>query len=1005
MTSIQDVVNQLQILHEELTKLEKRKRIRNILKVIGIGFLLYRDVDQEISKVQTKISDLIGLGNSTAEELLKQIKLEVEKIGKSQTMLQESEEEKWLSLLKTFESNAKYLRSVNALEEQQSSKLLEEISRYQKFIAEYNGQIRKNELKQQLLKLKKEILQAANEFYSLFDSQNYFTKKQLQTWKNKWSQLIEVLDESTQLGVNGLDFSDKIAKIVEAYQIGDQLIETRNKQFVEEEIERYKKLFDEIESNPLTLEQRRAVVVNEESNLVVAGAGTGKTSTIIAKAVYLIKKGLAKPEEILLIAFNRDVVEEMKKRLSAKLEKAPEVKTFHALGLNIIAESTGEKPSVSELAEDKVKLPLKLRYFVSSHMKDEKFAKLVTEYFLYESVPYRSIFEFNSYGEYIDYIRKYDLRSLKGDRVKSLEECYIANYLFVNGINYLYENAYEVKTVSKIHRQYKPDFFLPEYGIYIEHFGVNRRGKTAPFVMQSEYEDQMRWKRNLHSTNHTTLVETYSYERQEGELLSNLEKKLREKDVAFNPISTEKIFEKLDSLHKVEPFSNLLANFLNLYKSSVKSIEEIRQQVDEKDTRTKAFLEIFSRVYDDYSTFLDNTGEIDFNDMINKAISFVKDGKYESGFKYILVDEFQDISQSRYRLLKSLIDNNEAKLFCVGDDWQSIYRFTGSDLSIMVYFEKNFGFSETSFLQETFRFDSRLCDFSSTFILQNPIQIKKTIASERKEERPAVTIVEDETEQSIKKIISKIAEGSVAKETVFIIGRYGFVKPENLFRLKREFPDLAIEFTTAHSSKGLEADYVILVGLTSGEYGFPCEIADDPVLNLVLADQDAFSNAEERRLFYVAVTRARKHVYLVVDKKTNVSSFVSEIKHGEYEVNYFGERTRVSYCPKCRTGEIVPKNGKYSVFYSCNNFPYCEYIAKKCPKCKNGFLEKKIMDYYCSDPNCHFHTDVCPSCDDGYLVRRRGRNGGYFYGCSNFPSCKHIKREFKRDRHYRSYVS
>jgi len=705
-----------------------------------------------------------------------------------------------------------------------------------------------------------------------------------------------------------------------------------------------------------------------------------------------------------LIAFNKDVVEEMKKRLSTKLERTPEVKTFHALGLNIIAESTEEKPSVSELAEDKVKLPQKLRYFVNSHMQDEKFAKLIIEYFLYESIPYKSVFEFSSYGEYIDYIRKYDLRSLKGDKVKSLEECYIANYLYVNGINYLYENPYEVKTASKIHRQYKPDFYLPEYGIYIEHFGVDRKGKTAPYVIQSEYRDQMTWKRNLHTTNHTALIETYSYERQEGQLLTNLEKKLQEKGVTFNPMSAEGVFEKLDSLGETEPFSNLLANFLNLYKSCGNSIEEIRQQVGEKDTRTRAFLEIFSRVYDDYSAFLDDSGEIDFNDMINKAINFVRDGKYKSGFKYILVDEFQDISQSRYRLLKSLVDQNEAKLFCVGDDWQSIYRFTGSDLSIMVHFEDNFGFSETSFLQETFRFPDKLCHFSSKFILQNPIQIKKNINSQRKAENPVVTIIQSTTEQALRAIFSEITKESQISESVFIIGRYGYLEPENLYKLQREFPELTIEFTTAHSSKGLQADYVILVGLTSGEYGFPCEIADDPVLNLVLADQDAFRNAEERRLFYVAVTRAKKHVYLVVDINKNVSSFVSEIKHGDYEVNYYGEKKKVTYCPICKTGEIVKKQGKYSIFYSCDNYPYCEYIAKKCPKCDNGFLERKIMNYQCSEPNCHFHAEICPSCDDGYLVRRRGRNGGYFYGCSNYPSCKHIKREFQREKHYRRYV-
>jgi DNA helicase-4 len=645
-----------------------------------------------------------------------------------------------------------------------------------------------------------------------------------------------MIDESILIGVERLEFSDAITKTAEAYHNGNKLIQIRNNHFIEEEIVRYKELFDEIESNPLTSEQRKAIVVDEENNLVIAGAGTGKTSTIIAKAVYLIKKGLAKPKEILLIAFNRDVVDEMKKRLSSKLEIMPNVETYHSIGLSIIAESTEEKPSLSKLAEDKVKLPLKLRQFVNSHMQDEKFARLITEYFLFDVIPYKSIFEFNSYGEYTDYIKKYDLRSLKSDKVKSLEECYIANYLYVNGINYLYENPYEVKTARKLRRQYKPDFFLPEYGIYIEHFGIDRRGRTAPYIQQSEYNEQMSWKRNIHKTNHTTLIETYSYERQEGQLLSNLEKKLRQKGVAFNQIPRERVFEKLEALNKIDPFIKLLAKFLNLYKSYGKNIEEIKKQVDQKDTRTRVFLEIFSKIYDDYSAYLEKSEEIDFNDMISKAISFVKNGTYESGFKYILADEFQDISQSCYRLLKSLLSQNEAKLFCVGDDWQSIYRFTGSDLSIMVNFEENFGFSETSFLQETFRFGDKLCDFSTKFILQNPVQIKKTIISRRKEENPVVTIIQNSTKQSVKETISRIAKESREKESVFVIGRYGYLKPENFHSLRREFPGLVIEFTTAHSSKGLEADYVILVGLTSGEYGFPCEIADDPVPNLVLAD-------------------------------------------------------------------------------------------------------------------------------------------------------------------------
>jgi DNA-directed RNA polymerase subunit F len=182
MNTIQEVVNQLQSLHQKLANLEKRKRLRKILKIVGIGFLIYRDVDQEISNVQDEIPALVEKANFIAKEHLEYVKCEVEKINDSKTYLQKHEEEKWFNLLRTFESNTNYLRSINALEEPQSSKLLEEIASYQKFIAEYNKQIRKNELKHQLLELKKEILQAATEFSTLFGSQKYFTKKQLQTW-------------------------------------------------------------------------------------------------------------------------------------------------------------------------------------------------------------------------------------------------------------------------------------------------------------------------------------------------------------------------------------------------------------------------------------------------------------------------------------------------------------------------------------------------------------------------------------------------------------------------------------------------------------------------------------------------------------------------------------------------------------------------------------------------------------------------------------------------------
>ena len=266
----------------------------------------------------------------------------------------------------------------------------------------------------------------------------------------------------------------------------------------------------------------------KQITLVVASAGTGKTSTIVGKAKYLVEKGLAKPDEILLVAFNKHVVLEMQERLQNRFGVVLPVKTYHGLGLKIISENKGEMPTVSKLACDRPFMAAKISDFIRDRMADNSFAQLFKEYFLFFSSPYKSAFEFATYAEYFDYLKKHDIRSLKGDEVRSFEECYIANFLYSNGIDYLYEEPYEKDTADFNHPQYRPDFFLPTFGIYIEHFGVNREGKTAPYVPQQEYLQKMEWKRKTHQQNKTKLIETYSYERQEGTLLTNLEKTLRE---------------------------------------------------------------------------------------------------------------------------------------------------------------------------------------------------------------------------------------------------------------------------------------------------------------------------------------------------------------------------------------------------------------------------------------------------------------------------------------------
>jgi len=963
-----------------------------MLKVLGIGFFIYKDVDKQISVNEQKIVASVKEVNEMIIEFLENIQKEKDKLSNLDSYISKSQEEKLLASLNESKIDFDYIGRAGVFDETKFNALLSEIENFRSFVTGYNIQVEKKELTQQLIKLKNDIFQSEKEFNSLYDGQFYFSKRDLHYWKMKWSELVKKIERIKDRAGLEVDFKDSLYRVTGAYREGESWLKFRNADFKAKEIQQFNDYFENVEKKPLTKEQREAIVTDEVNNLIVAGAGTGKTSTIVGKAGYLIEKGLAKPEEILLLSFNKHVYLELEKRIESRLKKKLQVNTYHSFGLQVIREATRTTPVVSKLAEDRAKFSKKIYEFIKNRMKDPAFAELVNEYFLYYFIPYKSAFEFASFGEYVEYLKQVELRSLKGDKVKSFEECFIANFLYINGIQYEYEKPYEIKTADINRRQYRPDFYLLNYHLYIEHFGIDRNGKPAPHVSQNEYSRQMQWKRDIHAQYETTLIQTYSYEHAEGTLLTNLERKLREKGVVFNPIKKEQIFSELEDLGRINQFSRLVANFLNLYKSCGKTISEITNEVNINDTRMRTFLKIFSVIYYDYTSYLKEAGEIDFNDMLNDATKFILSGDYISIFKYVLVDEFQDISYSRYLFLKALLDQNKSRLFAVGDDWQSIYRFTGSDISLMVDFEEKFGFSERCLLQESFRLNDKLCQFSTRFILQNPLQIKKNIKSIIPKNEPSVTVIRGKTEGKIREILEDISKRSYKKESVFIIGRYNRLK-EYLKDLPPKIPYLSVEYTTAHSSKGCEADYVVLIGMVGGTKGFPCQIVDDPILDIVLAKGDPFPNAEERRLFYVALTRAKKHVYIIDDPDfVNSSSFVSEILKGDYEISSMGQPPKTISCPVCETGEIILKDGKYGRYYQCSNFPYCDYTPEECPDCRKGFLRKGKMTYKCSNDSCSFSASICPLCDDGYLVKRQSRNGGYFFGCINYPQCKYTQR-------------
>ena len=746
-----------------------------------------------------------------------------------------------------------------------------------------------------------------------------------------------------------------------------------NQSFVNQELKKYHEFFNHIEDRKLDDQQRYAIVTDEDNNIVVAGAGSGKTTTIVGKVSYLLDRYKVSPSEILLISFTRKACDEMNYRIKRKMNIEIDTMTFHKLGLDIIASSYNKKPTIFEESGTKNLI----NGFISDQMKEGDYLLKLTKFFTDYLKSYKEENEFQSKGEYIQYIKDNNIKSYKQVEInfkgkmtflretcKSLEEVSIANYLFLNNINYEYEKKYKYDTATQAFAQYKPDFYLTDYDVYIEHFGVDRNYNVPKWFKgvsndsaKKKYKDGIDWKRSIHKSNKTKLIETYSYEKHEGVLELNLEKKLKEHSIEISPKTPEEIWEVLNSIAEddITNFTQLIITFLSLLKSNNYSIEEIKDKNTSnfkgfEQLRNSAFIELFSPILGCYNRHLNDLGEIDFSDMINNATDCIVSGNSKKNYKYIIIDEFQDISIGRYKLIKSLLKaNSGSKLFAVGDDFQSIYRFSGSEISIFTEFEKYFGVSSKSFIETTYRFNSMLINLSTDFILKNPNQVRKKLKAFSNSDLLPFKILYSKSPlkndsapviEALDEIINIVGANEKGKK-VLLLGRYSYdidllkndstnfivrwnKSKENYevrYKLKS---DLLIEFLTVHRSKGLEADFVIILNCSSGKYGFPSEQADDPVLNLLLTCADQFPNGEERRLFYVALTRCREKVFLIANSIYK-SKFIVELENNSGLTDFV-------ICPECKTGILsetsgVSLKGKEWKKMSCSNWNWgCEYI-------------------------------------------------------------------------------
>ena len=666
--------------------------------------------------------------------------------------------------------------------------------------------------------------------------------------------------------------------------------------------------------DPLTTEQAEAVATDEDVTLVLAGAGTGKTSVVVGKVVHLVRNQDVSPDEILVLAFNRKAAAEIGDRLPGDLS-TEHVRTFHGFGRRVIADVERTKPTISQFVGEH-ELPGTLKDILKQLLDDPQESDTTANFIASYHGAYESVFDFNTKDEYDAYIRSVELRTLSGVRVRSFEELEIANYLTKHGIRFCYERPYEVWTQTEEYSQYHPDFYLPDSDIYIEHHALDESGN--PPRGWKGYKERVEWHRRTHRKYGTKLIETYSWQHRKGILLDKLGERLEREGVRLEPVSQRELVLRL-ARQLIEWLARLMEKVLNHVKTSGLSPEELRARARASRHgtlwRTQGFLKVFEQVRSRYEQRLRAEGKLDFHDLINRAAQYIREGRWEMPYRYVLVDEFQDISAGRIKLLQAL-KRDDMAYFLVGDDWQSINRFAGSDVGLLRNCGDYLGHVQTRTLSKTFRFGDGILNPSSAFVRRNPEQTQRRLTSASVTDDRGITVIyADDPATGLQHAREDIKASARGKNrSLLLLGRYKF--SEDALRSKTRWE----EFSTVHSAKGREADYVVVLDLKDSRWGFPSRIEDNSLLTLVLppVSERPYPFAEERRLFYVAMTRARIGAYLVTSP-TRPSTFVTELLEQFGNLRQIG--TLAQKCPRCNKGRLLVKNGCRGQFWGCTEYP------------------------------------------------------------------------------------
>lgn len=775
--------------------------------------------------------------------------------------------------------------------------------------------------------LNEEINNYLEKYKKFMTKDIYITVKMYDTFTNKYKYLYD----ECYLKRSYLKDNKNYENILKIINDKNKLLKKHNRKFVDDKLKKYKEYFDNMFINIdkniiLDKEQREAVICEEDNLLVLSGAGSGKTTTISAKVKYLIDIKNINPESIAVVTFTKKAKEELEHKINEKLNLNIDIYTFHSLGLKIIknydkknydiVEEKGKYKIISDyikniLFKDKDKFTIFFEAFKDKTKFNNEY-KLFDNYLDYHNYMYKRkyITENKTMDNYIKEQtsrRRAYLRTLNGEYCKSREEVDIANFLYLNCIDYEYEKQYK-KIDNKI--IYKPDFYIEQNNNfnYIEHFGIDRVYKTnSKYTAKElkEYLANMNLKQDFHRKEKLENLFIITHSKVEGKsnYLEVLRESLIKKGYVLKRRSNEEIYEKLkqtsEDRYIVDFINRIAIPFISYFKKTDYKIEDLDKFKDKENTVLNKQIDVMKDLYIHYQSKLEEKELIDFEDMINmayKVMPKVKEKELGVDYKYIIIDEYQDVSMQRFNLTKRISKLFSSKIIAVGDDYQSIFGFSGSRIDLMTEFKSYLEDAKQIPITNVYRNSQELIDIATGFINKNNSQIKKKLSSIKRLSNPVEIYTYDdynylETNNNKTVLVDFIIDKIYNKDNnskILLLERYNndidsllnnnlFVRKNSETVINKNHNDIKIDYLTVHKSKGLEYDNCILINAMDDKYGFPSKIEDEKIIKILKPKlNENIEYPEERRLFYVALTRTKNKLYIVCPK-SKISKFVKEI--------------------------------------------------------------------------------------------------------------------------------